>query len=315
MSCSTRMTVLSRRDVRHIALSDAKHRTQSGRVVRDARSIGPSRSSDILPRMVRLRSFLAVVFCLFAALPPFASIHVWTGAADARFSNPSNWIGGSPAGDATAAISFPAASRTTATNDLTALTVQSIAFSADGFTIGGNAITLAANASVIDTSRGTNTITCNLALAGDVGVWVSASSYNTGGLVLSGVIGGTGGITLRGGGHLVYTGSQPNTYSGLTQVLFGDLQLKKAPNVTAIAGDVDVESDGFNYEYGYLSIFNDEQIANSSHVTVGYLATLGCGATETLGPVTLTRFSTMETATKWAGETSLIGKIIFAGDI
>ena len=85
--------------------------------------------------MVRLRSFLSVVFCLFASLPALASIHVWTGAADGRFSNPSNWIGGSPAGDATAAISFPASSRTTATNDLTGLTAQSIAFSADGFTI------------------------------------------------------------------------------------------------------------------------------------------------------------------------------------
>ena len=128
--------------------------------------------------MVRLRSFLSVVFCLFASLPALASIHVWTGAADGRFSNPSNWIGASPAGDATAAISFPAASRTTATNDLTGLTTQSIAFSADGFTIGGNAITLAANASVIDTSRGTNTITCNLVLAGDVAVSVSGSIYD-----------------------------------------------------------------------------------------------------------------------------------------
>src|SRR2546423_1700613 len=126
-----------------------------------------------MPRMVRLRSFLSVVICLFASLPALASIHVWTGAADSRFSNPAT------------------------------------------------------------------------------------------------VIGGTGGITLRGGGHLIYTGSQPNTYSGLTQVLFGELQLKKAPNVTAIAGDVDVESDGFNYEYGYLGIFNDEQIANNSHVTLG----------------------------------------------
>jgi hypothetical protein len=264
--------------------------------------------------MVRLGWFLSVVFCLFASLPALASIHVWTGAADDRFSNASNWIGGSPAADATAAISFPVSSRTTATNDLSGLTVQSIGFTAGGFTIGGNAITLAANASVIDTSRGTNTIACNLTLAGEVSVSVSGSIYDAVGLVLSGAMSGTGGVTLRGGGHLVYSGAQPNTYSGLTQVLFGELQLKKAPNVTAIAGDLVVESDGFNYEYGYLSIFNDEQIANSSHVTVGYLSNFGCGATETLGPVTLTRFSTMTTSTK-SGETPLTGKIIFAGDV
>jgi len=264
--------------------------------------------------MVRHRSFPILVLCLFASLPALAATHVWTGAADDRFSNSANWIGGSPAGDASAAISFPASSRATATNDLNGLTIQSIAFSAGGFTISGNAITVAANATVIDTSLGTNTIACNLVLAGDAAVAVTGSIYDHNGLVLSGAISGSGGITLRGGGHLAYTGSQPNSYSGLTRVLYGDLQLKKAANVTAIAGDLDVENDGFNYEYGFLSIFNDEQIANSSHVTVGYLATVNCGATETLGPVTLTRSSTLQTSVG-SGTSQSSGTIIFAGDI
>jgi hypothetical protein len=265
--------------------------------------------------MVRLRSFSLLVLCLFASLRALAATHVWTGAADDHFSNSANWIGGSPAGDASAAISFPASSRPTATNDLNGLTAQSIAFSAGGFTIGGNAITLAANATVIDTSLGTNAISCNLVLAGDIAVAVNGSIYDSKGLTLSGVISGGGGVTLRGGGHLVYTGSQPNSYSGSTHVLYGELQLKKAANVTAIAGDLVVENDGFNYDYGYLSIFNDEQIANSAHVTVGYLGTLGCAATETLGPVTLTRSSTLQTAAQWSGTYSLTGTIIFAGDI
>src|SRR5262249_39909987 len=143
---------------------------------------GGTISPRILPRMVPLRSFLWVVFCLFVSLPALASIHVWTGATDDRFSNPLNWIGGSPARHPTPAISFPASSRTTATNDLTGLTVQSIAFSGNGFTIGGNAITLAPNASVIDTSQGTNTMACNLTLAGDVAVSVSGSIYDKVGL-------------------------------------------------------------------------------------------------------------------------------------
>jgi Calx-beta domain/Bacterial Ig-like domain (group 3)/IPT/TIG domain len=265
--------------------------------------------------MVRLRSYPLLVLCLFASLTALGATHVWTGASDDHFSNASNWLGGSPAGDAAASISFPATSRTTATNDLTGLTVQSIAFSTSGFTISGNAITLAGNGTVIDTSRGTNTIACNLVLAGDVAVSVAGDIYDLNGLVLSGVISGSGGITLRGGGHLVYTGSQPNSYSGLTRVHYGELQLKKAANVTAIAGDLEIANDGFNYEYGYLSIFNDEQIANSSHVTVGYAAKLGCNATETFGPVTLTRTSQLQTSAQWSGNITLTGTVILAGDI
>jgi len=265
--------------------------------------------------MVRGRSLPLLLFCLFASLPALAATHVWTGAADDRFSNGSNWIGGSPAGDASASISFPASSRATATNDLNGLSVQSIAFSAQGFTISGNPITLAENGTLFDTSAGTNTIACNLVLAGDVAVSVKGSIYDQKGLVLAGVISGSGGITLRGGGHLVYSGSQANSYSGVTRVLYGELQLKKAANVTSIAGDLDIETDGFNYEYGYVSILSDEQIADTSHVTVGYLATLGCAATETLGPVTLTRFSELRSGVQWSGESQLNGTIIFAGDI
>jgi hypothetical protein len=265
--------------------------------------------------MIPFRSFLLLVLYLFASLPALAATHVWTGAADDRFSNASNWIGGPPAGDASAAISFPASSRPTATNDLNGLTVQSIAFSAGGFTISGNGIALAANATVIDTSAASNTIACNLALGGDVAVAVSGSIGDQKGLTLSGVISGSGGVTLRSGGHLVYTGSQPNTYSGLTRVLYGELQLKKPPNVTAIAGDLLIENDGFNYEYGYLSIFNDELIANTSHVTIGQHASFACGAKETLGPVTLIRSARLQTAVGWSGDLHMTGTVILAGDI
>jgi hypothetical protein len=265
--------------------------------------------------MVRLPVFLLLVLCLFVSLAAHAATHVWTGAADDRFSNASNWIGGSPAGDASASISFPASSRPAATNDLNGLTVQSIAFSAGGFTISGNPIALAANTTVIDTSQGTNAISCNLVLAGDIAVAVNGNIYDGKGLILSGVISGPGGITLRSGGHLIYAGSQPNSYSGLTQVLYGELQLKKSANVTAIAGDLDIEDDGVNYEYGYLSVFNDEQIANSSHVTIGRLATFGCAAKETLGPVTLTRGARLQTSALWSGDIPMTGTMIFAGDI
>src|SRR5438552_3906696 len=123
-------------------------------------------NSSAMVRRPLLLSLL--VLCLFVALDALAATHVWTGAADDHFSNAENWIGGSPAGDASADLSFPASSRPVATNDINGLVAQSIAFSSGGFAIGGNAITFAANAVVIDTSQAANAISCNLVLAGDV---------------------------------------------------------------------------------------------------------------------------------------------------
>jgi fibronectin-binding autotransporter adhesin len=274
-----------------------------------------ARPPILLLPMVRLQSFSLLALCLLASIPAFAASHVWTGAADDRFSNAANWIGGSPAGDASASISFPASSRTTAANDLNGLTVQSIDFSAGGFTVSGNPITVAANGTVIDTSLATNTIACGLVLTGNMAVTVTGSIYDHNGLVLSGAIAGSGGVSLGGGGHLIYTGAQPNSYSGLTQVLYGELQLKKTANVTAIAGDLDVIDDGTYSHSGYLGIFNDEQIADRSHVTIGSVSTFGCAAAETLGPLTLMRGARLQTAAVWAGSYSLTGTITFAGDI
>lgn len=265
--------------------------------------------------MVRSRSFPLAVLCLLISVPLLAATHVWTGTADDRFSNPSNWIGGTPAGDAAASISFPSTARLTATNDLNGLTVTSIAFSSAAFSIAGNPITLAANASVIDTSQGANNIACDLILADDVAVSVSGSIYDTKGVTFSGAVSGSGGVTLRGGGHLIYAGARPNTYSGTTRVFFGELQLKKPANVVAVAGDLEVIDSGTLYENGYASIFNDEQIAKTSHVTVGRSSHLGCAATQTLGTLTLFRGAHVQTATQWAGFFSLNGTVIFAGDI
>jgi hypothetical protein len=264
--------------------------------------------------MVRPRSFSLVVLCLFVSFRAAAATHVWTGAIDDHFSNASNWIGGSPAGDAAAEISFPSSSRLLAANDLIGLTVQSIAFSAGGFTLGGNAITLASNATIIDTSLGANTISCDLVLAGgEVGVSVANSNSDVKSLTLSGAISGAGGLSLRNAGFLTLSGSQPNTYSGLTRVLYGQLLLKKPANVTAVAGDLSVITTGNLYEYGSLRIYNDEQIAKTSHVTIGSYANLRCGATQTLGPVTLMRGA--DIGAYLPSTPSQQGTVIFASDI
>jgi autotransporter-associated beta strand protein len=264
--------------------------------------------------MVRRRSFPWLVL-LLSAVPAFAASHVWTGAEDDRFSNASNWIGGSPAGDAAAEVSFPASSRPRATNDLDGVTLQSLSFSAGGFAIDGNSITLAPNATVVDSSQAINAISSDLVLAGSAAFTVTGSAIISSGaqiLTLTGRITGPGGMTLRGGGNLQFGGLQPNTYAGATTVLSGVLQLGKPSNVTAIAGDVDIEGNGNQGEYGRLDVLNDEEIAKTAHITIGRYATFESDGTQTLGPLTLTRGAYLTTARPSRSPT---GTIILAGDV
>src|SRR5262245_19978852 len=72
-----------------------------------------------------------------------ATTNTWTGASltSANWSDPANWSGGIPASGQ--ALSFPSgASRLTNTNDLTGLSVDSIAFGAKDYDISGNGITV-----------------------------------------------------------------------------------------------------------------------------------------------------------------------------
>src|SRR5437763_12024727 len=67
--------------------------------------------------------------------------HTWTGAVSNLWSNNNNWIGGTPIMDVVADLIFPAgAANLTNSNDLVGLMLQSITYSASGYTTTGNAI-------------------------------------------------------------------------------------------------------------------------------------------------------------------------------
>jgi autotransporter-associated beta strand protein len=264
--------------------------------------------------MPKLLAGLGLSFCLLA-LPALGAPHVWTGAASDLFSNAANWSGGSPAGDANADLSFPAGSRLTARNDLAGLTVRSIAFSATGYTISGNAIALTSGAAITDSTAGPNVIANDLTLPDELIVTAPGDIYFSPGLTLSGSISGAGGIRLLGGGRLLLSGTTANTYTGITRVLNGELQLRKSAGTAALNGPVLIDGTGGNYEYGYLSTFADEQIPNSLPVTVGSSGTLGIGAVETLGAITVERSGNIQTSTVWSGFITQTGRLILGGDI
>lgn len=249
------------------------------------------------------------------AIPAFAAPHVWTGAASDRFSNAANWIGGTPAGDSAADLSFPAGARLAANNDLSGLTVRSIALSGAGYSVAGNPIVLLSGASLSDSTFGPNTIANDLSLSDEV--LVSTSGYfGTPGLALTGALSGSGGLSVYGGGNLVLAGSAPNTYTGATRVFHGELQLEKPDGVAAFHGPVIVSATGADNERGYLGIFAAEQIPDDVPMTIAAGGTIGFGAEETIGPLTLERGGTVRLSTNFPDRFApATGRLIFAGDI
>ena len=183
----------------------------------------------------------------------------WAGTTDVNWSNPANWrttvaddiaVAGAP--DYQTNVTF--ATTTPTPGNLTTnvldidFNINSLNFNAltGGVTIGGTRmLTLEATAANGNTAGdginsantgGTNTISANIGLAGNQ-TW----RVGTGGtLVVTGAVGDFGGgrtLTKAGGGTLSLGGSSPNTYTGLTTVNGGILELNKIAGINAIAGD------------------------------------------------------------------------------
>ena len=100
-------------------------------------------------------------------------------------------------------------------------------------------------------------------------------------LTLSGAIGGTGSITKTGSALVVFSGAAANTYSGVTTVSAGTLQLSKNTGVNAIG-------DGLIVNGGTLLLVNSNQIPDTSNVSVVSGTFDIDGKTETVAGVQIT---------------------------
>ena len=263
--------------------------------------------------MKRALFFIITVIGLFA-LPASAALHIWRGTADDRFSNAANWEGGSPAGDAEAELSFPSGARTAVTNDLSALSVRSLAISGAGYVFSGNAISFAPGTSVLDDhARGTTVFNCGLVLRGRLTVSRSTFFADTTYLTFNGPIGGTGDLTKTGTGNVLFAGTAPNTYAGTTIVLTGELQLAKPAGVNAVPGDLTIEP-GSTGETTFVRTARDEQIPDSATVTVRNYGRVYIGATESVGPLRLGN-AHFQMAFELSGSLVTTGNLILKGDV
>lgn len=231
--------------------------------------------------------------------------YTWRGTASGLWSNPQNWVGSNPPqlSDPEVRLIFgtEATSNRTTMNDIAGgpLRIVDINFAAEGYTLGGNPLSmnLASSLQTMGATALTARINLNLTLAGTTQITVAQAGST---VILGGVLGGAGGITKLGTGRLEFTGTAANNYTGNTLVNAGVLTLNKTAGVNAIAGNLGIGDGMGGANADILRLATANQIADTSLVTVnasgqldlaGFAETvtsvLGAGNV-TLGAATLT---------------------------
>ena len=237
-------------------------------------------------------------------MPLFASLHIWAGASNGSFSDASNWIGGSPAGDSAADLVFPPGVAMELTNDVSGLTLHSMSFTGSGYTISGNPIALD-EAAIDNPGGGTDVIVCDVVLSGVSTIRSYSGDLGTA-LAFTGAISGSGGLTLVSGGFTLFGGTAANTYRGTTTILDGGLRLAKPAGVNAIAGTLAIGNPNIGSHAAGVVIDSPEQIANGAAVLVGRSGHLDVLRDETVGPLTLREGGTINATG---------GRLILGGDL
>jgi autotransporter-associated beta strand protein len=162
---------------------------------------------------------------------------VWTGlGADANWMTPSNWAGGAaPLAGYTLVFGVGAAQKTGNNNFPSATMFAALRFTDGGYTITGNDLKLSGGISSTSTAGGIDTVALNVALA-------ATETFNIAGTTLvdvTGAISGTSrGITKTGNGTLAFDSPAGNSYTGLTTVSGGTLQLNTSNQIVDTASVV-----------------------------------------------------------------------------
>ena len=253
-----------------------------------------------------IRILSAVILVMKAAPALSAAVFTWDGGdlVGSDWSAGNNWATNTaPATDGTADLIFTGTTRLAPVANLN-WSIRSLAFSAGagGFVIQGNPLTIGVGG-IVHSDDSVQTIQNDLVLAAaqifrttSTGSFSVNGSIDTNGntltvdgstrfILLGGAITGTGGLTSIGVNSLVLTGESSNTYTGITSVS-GNLLLGKTGGATAIPGTLII---GGGAGYNNVGVGFDEQIADTSTVTIGSGASLGLGkgVIETVGALSI----------------------------
>lgn len=271
-----------------------------------------------------------VLFCawFFITTPARAAVRIWDGSYSGYWSTGANWSGGVAPANGDDLVFQSGAAHLLNTNNLSGLQLNSITFTGGGYDIRGNAVTLAAGIAGQHTS-GTNTVWLDCTLTssqnfdvvngaagmeihGDVDLGANQLTLNVVGyLAMGGSISGTGGVRKIGGGRARFEvdylgplipllGGRPNSYTGVTRVEAGTVELRKTRGVliigggyirvgdTAIAGDLIIGSSSAGPD---VVLFDDygSQIATTASVSITAAGLLNLNnQSNSIGPLSMT---------------------------
>jgi len=148
----------------------------------------------------------------------------WQATGSNTWSTPGNWTAGVPGATNTATFSTAGATQFATSNDLTGLTIAGLAVSNTApqpFSIDGNGFTIG-SASGIDMSAASQNLTINTGVTLGANQSWAVAAVRT--LLVSGLVDGTGGLTIPGPG-LVQVNNANNAYAGGTTITGGVLEV------------------------------------------------------------------------------------------
>ncbi|HLJ97913.1 MAG TPA: autotransporter-associated beta strand repeat-containing protein [Gemmataceae bacterium] len=187
------------------------------------------------------------------------ALHFWTGGGVTdNWSESDNWQGGPPADDYPVALIFHAAHRQTNKNDIAGLVIQTITFTANDYSIDGNAITLIGGITANDNVTGIVHFDADIIL-GAVQAWTVGTSpgHGDGTLEVGGLISGPPGADLikSGEGTLLLSNGM-NSFHGAITISEGTLR-EGSPMAVPFGAAMQVFS-GATFDYGNQDVYLDK---------------------------------------------------------
>ena len=156
-----------------------------------------------------------------------------------------------------------------------ALQIQSnIAVGAEALTLNGTGIS---STGALRNISGTNSWSGAITLGSN-----STIGSDAGTLTLSGIVSGAFTLGKVGAGILTFSGSSANTYSGLTTVSAGELDLSKTAGINAISGDGNTATADVTISGGTLKWLASNQVADDATIAMSSGTFSLNGFTETL---------------------------------
>jgi autotransporter-associated beta strand protein len=264
-------------------------------------------SRSLKPGISRRVKFLLIILAFAnAVIAVRGEVKFWDGSSSGNWNLGANWTDGivPAAGDD---LIFPAGvTRLLVTNNFNPLRAfRSVTFSGSNYVVYGTNLVVT-NGINAQNPTGANTINSDIELRGpqtfdcinglallDINSDVALGAHlltiaGAGDVHIGGVISGTGGVTKNGSGALRYNGDVSNTYSGLTRVNTGTLELGKLFGLTSIPRDLIIGDNVGGLNADVVRLLNDHQISNFSDITINQSGLLALNnQDETLGPLTL----------------------------